>query len=168
MKLKLLIATFLLIAVICSNAYPIATDEALPTDFQTRCGWLDNPTPANTWLYDRDGQWIIGVQGGYQLEGDWALPDFKPREWVSTNVGSYGYGCACLRLRVNKQTHEVLEIKSSRARSLESRSSARMADGSTNSACPIRKAGCSRSMSMREAARSIASRRNDARSGGRG
>ena len=118
MKLQLLIATLLLIAVICSTAHSIVPDEALPTDFETRCGWLDNPTPANTWLYDRDGQWIIGVQGGYQLEGDWALPNFKPREWVSTNVGSYGFGCACLRLRVNKQTHEVLEIKSSRARSL--------------------------------------------------
>jgi hypothetical protein len=118
MKLQLLIAALLFIAVIFSNAYPIAPQEALPTDFETRCGWLDNPTPANIWLYDRDGQWIIGVQGGYQLDGDLALPDFKPRQWVSTNVGSYGYGCACLRLRVNKETHEVLEIKSSRARSL--------------------------------------------------
>jgi len=119
MKLKLLIAAALLfIAVIFSNAYQRVPGGAVTTNFETRCGWLDNPTPANIWLYDRDGQWIIGVQGGYQLEGDLELPDFKPRQWVSTNVGSYGYGCACLRLRVNKQTHEVLEIKSSRARPL--------------------------------------------------
>ena len=29
--------------------------------------------------------------------------------------GSYGYGCACLRLRVNNETHEVVEIESARA-----------------------------------------------------
>ena len=45
-------------------------------------------------------------------------PTFKSEQWVRTNAGSYGYGCACLRVSVNKQTHEVLEIKSSRARSL--------------------------------------------------
>ncbi len=66
--------------------------------FETRCGWLSNPTPANISLYDRDGEWIIGVQGGYQVEGEWEFPDFKPGQWVITNAGSYGYGCACLRL----------------------------------------------------------------------
>ena len=53
------------------------------------------------------------------MEGDaWELPDFSPRQWVRPNVGSYGYGCACLRLRVNRETNEVIEIKSSRARPL--------------------------------------------------
>jgi hypothetical protein len=113
-----IVAGLLGIAIIFGNAHPRLPNKTLSTDFETRCGWLDNPTPANIWLYDRDGQWIIGVQGGYQLQDDMALPDFKPRQWVLTNVGSYGYGCACLRLRVNKQTHEVLEIKSSRARPL--------------------------------------------------
>ena len=28
---------------------------------QTRCGWIDNPTPANWWLTDGYGEWIIGV-----------------------------------------------------------------------------------------------------------
>ncbi|CAN5757761.1 DUF4087 domain-containing protein [soil metagenome] len=86
--------------------------------FEVRCGWFDNPTPANISLYDRDGEWIIGVQGGYQVDSDWDWPAFKPRQWVRTNVGSYGYGCACLRLRVDRQTHRVMEIRSSRARSL--------------------------------------------------
>ena len=86
--------------------------------FETRCGWFSNPTPANVWFYDRDGEWIIGVQGGYQVEGDWDWPAFKPRQWVLTNTGSYGYGCACLRLRVNRETHEVLAIKSASARPL--------------------------------------------------
>jgi len=25
---------------------------------QKRCGYLDNPTPANWWLTDRDGEWL--------------------------------------------------------------------------------------------------------------
>ncbi len=52
------------------------------------------------------------------MEGDWAWPAFKPRQWVLTNAGSYGYGCACLQLRVNHESHEVVEIKSARARPL--------------------------------------------------
>jgi hypothetical protein len=84
--------------------------------WETRCGWFSNLTPANAWLDDKDGEWTIGVQGGYQAEGDW--PTFKPRQWVITNHGGYGYGCACLRVRVNRETHEVLEIKSSYARPL--------------------------------------------------
>jgi hypothetical protein len=83
--------------------------------WETRCGWFSNPTPANAWLHDKDGEWMIGVQGGHQAEGDW--PDFKAQQWVETN-GHYGYGCACFRVRVNHKTHEVLEIKSSYARSL--------------------------------------------------
>lgn len=34
-----------------------------------RCGWLDNPTPGNASLYDKDGEWTIAVQGGHQGEG---------------------------------------------------------------------------------------------------
>jgi hypothetical protein len=83
--------------------------------FETRCGWYSNPTPANASLHDRDGQWIVGVQGGYQAEGD--RPSFKSGQWVETN-GHYGHGCACLRLRVNRETHEVIEIESARARPL--------------------------------------------------
>ena len=83
--------------------------------FETRCGWFDNPTPANASLHDRNGEWIISVQGGHQAEGDW--PSFKPGQWVETN-GHYGYGCACLRLRVNRETHRVMEIDSARARPL--------------------------------------------------
>ena len=90
--------------------------EASPADkVETRCGWFENPTPANASLFDHDGEWTIGVQGGYQADGNW--PDFGPKQWVETNV-HYGYGCACLRLRVNHKTHEVIEIKSARPRPL--------------------------------------------------
>ena len=85
--------------------------------FETRCGWFENPTPANVTLFDRYGEWVIGVQGGYQVEGDWDWPEFKPEQWVEVN-GHYGYGCACLKVRVNKKTHRVLEIKSARPREL--------------------------------------------------
>ncbi len=84
--------------------------------FETRCGWFSNPTPANAWLDDREGEWIISVQGGHQAEGEW--PVFKRGQWVRTNAGSYGYGCACLKVRVNHQTREVLEIKTATARPL--------------------------------------------------
>ena len=80
-----------------------------------RCGWFSNPTPANASLFDRDGEWIIGVQGGYQAEGDW--PEFKAGQWVETN-GHYGYGCACLRVRVNRSTRRVIAIESAQARAL--------------------------------------------------
>ncbi len=100
-------------ALVCGQ--PGASVAPAVEQFETRCGWFSNPTPANASLLDRDAEWIIGVQGGHQAEGDW--PNFGPRQWVETN-GHYGYGCACLRLRVNRKTHEVIEIESARARSL--------------------------------------------------
>ena len=108
----------LLLAVAVSVSGQAAlTVVAAPAQFETRCGWFSNPTPANISLYDRDGDWTIGVQGGYQVEGDWDWPEFKPRQWVQTN-GNYGHGCACLQLRVDKKSGRVLEIKSARARPL--------------------------------------------------
>jgi hypothetical protein len=90
--------------------------EATPLEpLETRCGWFSNPTPANASLYDRDGEWIIGVQGGYQAKGDW--PNFGPKQWVETNV-HYGYGCACLKVRVDRETSRVIEIVSARPRAL--------------------------------------------------
>lgn len=83
--------------------------------FETRCGWYSNPTPANHSLHDRDGEWVVGVQGGHQAEGD--RPSFKPGQWVKTN-GHYGHGCACLRLRADRETQRVIEIESARARPL--------------------------------------------------
>jgi hypothetical protein len=112
------IGSLLLVTILVANANPNLLGEPTLTDFETRCGWFSNPTPANIWLYDRDGEWTIGVQGGYQVDGDWDWPVFKPGQWVRTNAGDYGYGCACLKLRVNKETREVLEIKSSKARPL--------------------------------------------------
>jgi hypothetical protein len=82
---------------------------------QLRCGWFENPTPANAWFTDRQGAWLVGVQGGHQAEGDW--PVFKPWRWVRTN-GSHGYGCACLKLVTDPNTQFVTRIVSSSSRSL--------------------------------------------------
>jgi Protein of unknown function (DUF4087) len=114
----LIVGLLLFVALIAGAGNPRLDTVAGAANFETRCGWLSNPTPANVWLYDHDGEWTIGVQGGYQVEDDWDWPVFKPHQWVHTNSGSYGYGCACLQLRVNKESHEVLEIKSARARTL--------------------------------------------------
>ena len=83
--------------------------------FENRCGWFDNPTPANAWLEDKDGEWEIGIQGGYQAEGEW--PDFSDDQWVKTNV-NYGYGCACLKVTVDHKNRRVLKIASATAKPL--------------------------------------------------
>jgi hypothetical protein len=119
MKPQLSIAGALIcLAIVFVNGRAKSTNETPSTDFETRCGWFTNPTPANVWLYDREAEWTIGVQGGYQVPGDWPWPKFKRGQWVVTNAGDHGYGCACLQLRVNKQSHEVVEIRTSRARPL--------------------------------------------------
>jgi hypothetical protein len=115
-KTGLMLVSYLLLATApFVSGQPVTPDAPALEGFETRCGWFSNPTPANASLFDRNAEWIIGVQGGYQAQGDW--PDFGPGQWVETNV-HYGYGCACLRLRVNRESHEVIEIESSRARPL--------------------------------------------------
>ena len=100
---------------IFANAQP-GTVEATETEpLETRCGWFSNPTPANASLFDREAEWIIEVQGGDAADGDW--PDFGHGQWVETNL-HYGYGCACLKLSVDREQHQVMEIKSSRVRPL--------------------------------------------------
>ena len=79
--------------------------------FSTRCGWLDNPTPANYSLYDKDREWIISVQGGYHVES-FAAPAFG-KQWIDYFGRSYGYGCACFQMKVDKETSRVLEIRKS-------------------------------------------------------
>ena len=64
---------------------------------ERRCGWLVNPTPANWWLTDRDGQWILGTQGADQAPGMDEMPDMSSAGWVEIN-GHYGYGCACMTI----------------------------------------------------------------------
>jgi len=108
---------FASVFVVAAFASPTPPIQRSLDEFETRCGWFENGTPANISLWDRDGDWTIGVQGGYQVPKHWPWPAFKSGQWVKTN-GEHGHGCACFEMRVNKQTFEVLEIKSSRARPL--------------------------------------------------
>jgi hypothetical protein len=92
-------------------------EKVASSESQTRCGWFDNPTPQNASLIDNEDVWIVSEQGGYSADGDWP-PKFKPNQWVRTNAGSYGYGCACMRVTVNPETSQVVKIFSSYARPL--------------------------------------------------
>lgn len=85
-------------------AHPAAAPER-------RCGWLQNPTPANWWLVDRDGEWELGAQGGYQAPGMDDMPDMSSAGWVETN-GHHGYGCACMSVTTDRRTHRVTRLYS--------------------------------------------------------
>ncbi|RJT37360.1 DUF4087 domain-containing protein [Rahnella woolbedingensis] len=83
---------------------------------ERRCGWFENPTPANATLTDRDGTWEIATQGGYQAEGEW--PRFGDTQWVRTGNGNYGYGCACVTADTDQPTHRMSNLTNATARSL--------------------------------------------------
>ncbi len=100
------------VATYVSPEIPTLESEAKP---EVRCGWFSNPTPANAWLRDKDGEWLVGEQGGYQADGDWA--DFKPNQWVETN-GNYGYGCTCMTVTTDKKKQRILTIIKAAARPL--------------------------------------------------
>lgn len=82
-----------------------------------RCGWLDNPSPGNASLYDKDGEWTIGIQGDHQAKGDWP-PDFPAGQWISHAPDGYGYGCACLTVEVDAEAMNILAILPGKARPL--------------------------------------------------
>ena len=111
LKMKFIAAAFIMLFGLFD------ADAQQSKKFETRCGWLQNPTPANYSFYDKDDEWIIGVQGGYQVE-DFEAPAFKRGQWVNYFDGSYGYGCACFQMKVDYETDYVLEIRKSYARPL--------------------------------------------------
>ncbi|HUR96877.1 MAG TPA: DUF4087 domain-containing protein [Pyrinomonadaceae bacterium] len=114
MRLKhLFIASVLAVAGLVSAPAPSVVEAQ--SKFELRCGWFSNPTPGNAWLIDKNGEWTIGVQGGYQADGDW--PDLSGRQWIETNV-HYGYGCACIRASFDRKAERVIEIKSAYGRPL--------------------------------------------------
>lgn len=98
---------FLLAALAASTIALPAFAQRAP---ERRCGWLQNPTPANYWLVDRDGEWTLSAQGGYQAPGmDEHLVDMTTRGWVRTN-GSYGYGCACMRVTTDRRSGRITRL----------------------------------------------------------
>lgn len=112
------IVVFILTVVLATNAIAFGTLDgwAVPSIAETRCGWFVNPTPANAWLVDKHGTWMISSQGAdSNAEGEW--PSFGPKQWIETN-GSYGHGCACLNVNVDKDEMRILEILSATAKPL--------------------------------------------------
>jgi hypothetical protein len=99
----------LLLAVLLTAPSPPAPER--------RCGWLQNPTPANYWLIDRDGEWTIMAQGGYQAEGWEDMGNMSARGWVRTN-GYYGYGCACMSVSTDRASMRITRIYASESRPL--------------------------------------------------
>ena len=97
------------LAVAASGA-PTASQAGSDPGQVQRCGWLVNPTPANWSLFDRDGEWFIGVQGDYQAPGLDKIPDLTGPRWVVTNGGSYGYGCVCLSVRSDARSRRITRI----------------------------------------------------------
>ena len=104
----------LLVAVGLATALTQAS--AVPAQAVQRCGWFDNPTPGNAWLYDRDGEWTVGIQGGHQAQGAW--PQLSGSRRVRTGSGSAGYACVCMKLRADNESREVSRILSSRVQPL--------------------------------------------------
>jgi Protein of unknown function (DUF4087) len=95
-------------------AATIALLAAVPAIAERRCGWLDNPTPANWWLTDRDGEWTIMTQGGRYPDGmEENMGDMAARGWVRTN-GYYGYGCACMDVETDRREMRVTRVISAR------------------------------------------------------
>jgi hypothetical protein len=85
---------------------------------EIRCGWLDNPTPANVWLVDKEGQWVISTQGLENSLSDQSMDlvyqAFKnERQYVRTN-GNHGFSCACLTLETDKSDHSVTHVSESK------------------------------------------------------
>lgn len=80
----------------------------------SRCGWLQNPTPANWWLDDKDGSWTLSVMGDSPVPGFDDLPDMTSGDWVVTNAGGHGYGCACIDMDVDKGTGKALRLYSAK------------------------------------------------------
>lgn len=79
---------------------------------ENRCGWIQNPTPGNYWLDDREGSWTIMTQGSDdEPKGADNLPDFSAGEFVKTN-GTYGYACTCMSVETDKRTRRITEIVS--------------------------------------------------------
>ncbi len=113
--MKSSVVVFCVIGVLSmGNTGALATESAP----ETRCGWFDNSSPGNISLIDRDGEWTIGIQGGYQVKDDWPWPKFKKSEWVATNSGSHGHGCVCLKVVADKNTEEIIRIYSSKTQAL--------------------------------------------------
>ncbi|MDB5826035.1 MAG: hypothetical protein JWQ73_255 [Variovorax sp.] len=86
---------------------------------ERRCGWYQNPTPANLLLTDKDGEWWITSQmqaNGPDAEGvDDKAPQFDARQYVRTQPNGYGYGCACLTVETDAKAGRITRVLAGKA-----------------------------------------------------
>lgn len=75
---------------------------ALVSAKENRCGWIQNPTPGNYWLDDRDGMWVLMTQGSDEEPlGMENFPDISTGDYVASN-GNYGYTCGCIEAETER------------------------------------------------------------------
>ncbi len=98
-------------AILFLAAAALAATSAARTE--RRCGWLDNPSPANLWLIDRHGEWLIGQQGGYRARGIDEMPDMS-RFGKVTEGGNFGSSCACMVVTTDRASMRITRIFSTR------------------------------------------------------
>lgn len=78
---------------------------------EKRCGWFVHRVQASVWLMDKDGKWTIVRGGQHSAKLINFNRNFGPNQWIETRPDTgYGYGCACLQVVVDRQTHRVLEV----------------------------------------------------------
>ncbi|WP_335672062.1 DUF4087 domain-containing protein [Phyllobacterium zundukense] len=83
---------------------------------EVRCGWIENPTPGDLFLIDKDATWTITSQG--QAEGPDAagvdnIPDGDPKQFVDTSRGTgHGYSCGCLTVETNAKDQRITKVVS--------------------------------------------------------
>lgn len=74
------------------------------------CGWVQNPTPGNWWLTDKDGDWIMTAQGqDFEPEGMDLIGDISEHDYVASN-GNYGYACGCIKADVDLKSSRITTI----------------------------------------------------------
>lgn len=79
---------------------------------ERRCGWFENPTPANYYLVDRAGRWVLSEQGRQGAEGMDDLGNHAAPGWVGDDPRGYGYGCACVVMEADRATRRVQRVVS--------------------------------------------------------
>ncbi len=121
----------LVLILIVALLLPISLHASDSGSSLTRCGWLDNPTPNNFSFTDRDGEWMISMQGMGMDGGTLTpaerdridvalknLPTFPKGQWKQEGNGNYGYGCMCARMTVDTEAKWVLTLADAKAKPL--------------------------------------------------
>ncbi len=75
---------------------------------ETRCGWLQNPTPGNWYLTDADATWTLSTQSD-EPNASLEIPSLNEKKgWFVNTGGASGYACVCLNVTVDKQNQRIL------------------------------------------------------------